>query len=116
MKAPKDTSRGALRRFSLTTHHRRQHGAVDGVAIAPLLFLATLLIVVVVWLCRKEPKPKTEAERYVPGTMANPSRSENVETIEHDGHFFVIWYGSQKGTLLHHPGCPCPTQRLEVKP
>jgi len=31
----------------------------------------------------------------------------SIHTANHDGHMFVIWTGSQKGGMLHHPDCPC---------
>lgn len=31
----------------------------------------------------------------------------DVFTVEHDGHLFVVYRGSQKGGIIHHPGCKC---------
>lgn len=32
---------------------------------------------------------------------------DDVYTVEHDGHQFVVYRGSQKGGIIHHPGCKC---------
>lgn len=30
-----------------------------------------------------------------------------LNTVEHDGHKFVVFAGHNKGGIIHHPGCPC---------
>jgi hypothetical protein len=38
---------------------------------------------------------------------AAPRKESELQTIDHDGHQFVVLNGYQKAAILHHPGCKC---------
>lgn len=71
-----------------------------------------LLIVILTGCCGEKPqnvvkdveKPKDSTISRTPYQGCN---YYSVSTIKHDNHLFIIWDGSQKGGLLHHPDCPC---------
>ena len=62
---------------------------------------------------RVQPEPKVEPEIYThqkPNHRLHTTTSQgsNVETIAHDGHFFVfITKHSGGASIIHHPSCPC---------
>lgn len=35
------------------------------------------------------------------------THGERIQTIEHDDHLFILYSGTYKASLLHHPDCPC---------
>ena len=45
------------------------------------------------------------------GTGATPvvgeGGSAELQTVEYDGHRFIVLVGGYKGCVIHHPGCPC---------
>jgi hypothetical protein len=58
--------------------------------------------------CRQpSDQPTASSASVISATYYTPGASyESLRTISHDGHWFVVWKESQKGGLLHHPGCP----------
>jgi hypothetical protein len=82
------------------------------------LHLATLLMLCAIGFVSCEKKLETPAEPVKDETKYNPVLNQTdlsyrdrltstIITVLHDGHKWVIWHGSQKGTMLHHPGCDC---------
>lgn len=42
------------------------------------------------------------------------THGERIQTIEHDGHLFILYSGTYKASLLHHPDCPCQKETEDV--
>jgi hypothetical protein len=75
--------------------------------------MKTLLLLTTILLsgCDK-PEYKVQAPPQKPDAFISTTPYERyggycMTTLKHDNHWFILWDGSQKGGLLHHPDCPC---------
>lgn len=48
-----------------------------------------------------------EAANQKPGNPEMPKESRVLYTARHDGHLWVLSYGSGSEYFVHHPDCPC---------
>lgn len=55
--------------------------------------------------CGVKAEVKTEPPTFVSFTKFGLSQ-DGLYTVEHDKHWFIVWEGFKKGTLIHHPSCP----------
>lgn len=68
--------------------------------------IATPIYLLCVFLSayQRDPIPQTKTESYV-----QVSGRGTLQSVDYDGHKFVIWesQSSGKGGFVHHPSCPC---------
>jgi hypothetical protein len=64
------------------------------------------------------PPPESPKQLNISETKSYGSEeerwSEHLITVEHDGHLFVIHNKGYGSSMLHHPGCECATEALEI--
>jgi hypothetical protein len=56
-----------------------------------------------------------EYPQYPNSKTTKFSAIDEIKTVEHDGHEFVIWDGYRNGTMIHHPSCHCLKESEEFK-
>lgn len=42
-----------------------------------------------------------------------PQESWQLQTVKHDGHWFVTYLRVHAATMVHHPDCPCFRRKAE---
>lgn len=91
-------------RIDYLHRHRRRRETIMVILLA-LLALAGVVFVLAMGGCGERPLPQT------------PRVNGFVQTIQHDGHWFVTFGdGSTRGGITHHPDCPKCSERKAVEP
>jgi len=65
-----------------------------------------LLVCAFILLCGCGPNP-----HYIESTNRKNAGSFTLQTVEYDGHKFILADGYHAGNLLHHPNCDCGEKR-----
>lgn len=80
-------------------------------AIVVLAILATLAAMLWPAISGARAASKRGGEQKPEG----PPRAVMLDTVQHDGHWWVRHWTYRTAAIVHHPDCPCQTRKAEVE-